>query len=484
MAGIGFQLQKLFKEDYFSSRVKAYGFSVMVTSGPWLIIIVSLAMSQWMIGNLLSVPVEVRELLNITLAYCFIFSQLVFSIQQLTVTRYVADELYEKSYERVFPAFLGLSKSSSILGAVFILLFLWMSPLPLYYEWIVIVFYLIMLMNWNCFLFVSALKDYKKVTYSFLIGGVLIVLGIFGAITFVDFGGWDVFQVASMLLIPFIAGMLTTLLSLFMILSRSFLSRTNNETFQYLRYLDYFPKFIIIGFFYTAGLWVANWVIWFGEGAEQLFGFFRYHPVYDAAVFWSYLSIVPTLMFFVISVETRFYPRYRSFYGYINEGGSLQQIQQSKRRMQEVLKEELFRLLRNQAVFTLLFILLAGWFGELIHAHFQFVPIFRLTLIGAFANAMILVFQLLMLYFEDQKGAMYTSILFFSSILILSLLFLPMGMNGYGLSFSIGSLLTFLFAAFRLYSYLGDLDYYAFTQGNVKSTKRFFSHLVKKLYDK
>ncbi|RSK28321.1 hypothetical protein EJF36_16430 [Bacillus sp. HMF5848] len=483
MAGIGFQLQKLFKEDYFSSRFKAYSISLIVTSGPWLIIILALSLTQRIIGNISVFPDETKELLTISLSYCFIFSQLIFSVQHLTLTRYLADQLYELKYERVIPSYVGLTKTSLLLAVVLVAFFMMVAKLPVYLELIIVAFFMIMLLIWNTFMFITALKDYKIVSIAFLIGGTIIVIGEFLVVFFSDITSYSVFLATSIFYIPFIVGMMVTLAILFVVLVRTFSYKGDERGLDYLTYIDYYPKFVIIGTLYTAGLWIANFVIWFGEGASELYDFFIFNMTYDVPVFWSYLSIVPTLMFFVISVETRFYERYRSFYGYINEGGSLQQIQRSKERMIQVLKEEILRLLRNQGVVTFMCIIAASWIASLLQAGPEFVAIFRLTLIGAYFNAMILVLQLLLLYFEDLKGAMITSIVFFVSILVLSIVLLPLGIKGYGLSFSIGSILGFVYAAYRLNSYIQQVDYFAFTKKDKQQSIKIFGPLVKRVYE-
>lgn len=482
MAGIGFQLQKLFKEDHYSSRLKAYGFSLMVTSGPWLTIITAITLTQWLIRNTLAISFETASLFNITLAYCFIFSQVLFSIQQLVMTRYVANELFGKRYHKLFPAFLGLTKTSVLTGTVPALLFIIMSSLPFYFELLTIIFFYIMLLNWNCFLFVSALRNYKKIAWSFAIGGLIAGLGVFVLTRFVSFQTLSTVEASAYLLLPFIFGMTTTLLMIFSSVARAFEVKSCEYPLSYLQTFDKYPMFVGIGFFYTSGLWVANWVIWSGEGSSELYNFFRYHTVYDTAVFWSYLSIIPMLMYFVIAVETRFYDKYRTFYGFINKGGSLKQIETSKAQMQRVLKQMLYRMLRNQALITGLLILLAGWIGNTIHMDGEFVSIFRLTLLGAFANAGMLVFQLLLLYFEDHKGAFYTSLIFFFGILLLTFALLPLGTGGYGLSFSIGAASAFLFAGYRLTKLLQTIDAHAFQNSYPSENGKFFTIFTKRLY--
>ena len=74
MAGIGFRLQKLFQEDYYSSRVKAYGFSLFVTA--WLVVILAVTTIRFILSLFHSISIEEQRLFTISISYCFIFLKL------------------------------------------------------------------------------------------------------------------------------------------------------------------------------------------------------------------------------------------------------------------------------------------------------------------------------------------------------------------------------------------------------------------------
>ncbi|MBA7649856.1 hypothetical protein ES703_57655 [subsurface metagenome] len=44
MAGIGFQLHKLLEDESFLNKAKAYIFASIITSGPWIMSILSLTL--------------------------------------------------------------------------------------------------------------------------------------------------------------------------------------------------------------------------------------------------------------------------------------------------------------------------------------------------------------------------------------------------------------------------------------------------------
>ncbi|RWZ60549.1 hypothetical protein EQV77_04435 [Halobacillus fulvus] len=462
MAGIGFKLQKLFQEDYFSSRLRAYAFAGLVTSGPWLIVITTIALIQWLTSAFTQIDQSQRELFNLSVSYCFIFSQVIFGIQQLTVTRYVADLFYEKKADQVFATFLGMAKTTMAISLIVWSVFIWISSLPFLYELLILILFLTINLIWVLFLFLSAAKFYQSVAYSFLAGAV-IALGVVAwlglsieSMNFMPHG------TSFLLLLGFTSGMVVTLFGLLLSMFVTFPERGTEGSYSYLEYFDRFPSLFGIGFLYNVGIWVCNWVIWFGEGRSVLEGTFLYHRFYDTALFWSYLTIIPTLIIFVVSVETRFYERYRVFYGYINEGGTLNQIKASKQKMQHVLKQELERLFRSQGVFSLIVLLSIGFIVTYVSINPAIITIFRFTTIGAFSNAMVLVLTLILLYFEDRKGSLITSALFFTLNLLLTLVFLPLGYEGYGLSFAIGSSVAFVFAAGRLIWFIQKVDYFAF----------------------
>ena len=176
------------------------------------------------------------------------------------------------------------------------------------------------------------------------------------------------------------------------------------EQFTFLSYLDKYPELFWSSLFYNVGIWVCNFVIWFGDGRGNIEDTFIYHQIYDTSVFWAYLSIIPTYIFFVVSIETRFYERYKKFFGSVNNGGTLHTLLQLKDSMNFVLKQEMERILRNQGIFSLLIIFIIWMFSSQSGKTTLNYSILQLTIVGAYANGMVLVITLLLLYFEDRKG--------------------------------------------------------------------------------
>lgn len=259
-------------------------------------------------------------------------------------------------------------------------------------------------------------------------------------------------------------GLIVTLFGLFTSMLLTFPRRGTRDAFAYFSYFDRYPALFWTGFLYNIGVWVGTWIIWFAPGSSAHLDTFRYHPVYDTAIFLSYLTIIPTMTIFVVSVETRFYERYRMFYGYTNEGGTYQQILRAKGAMILVLRQELQRLFRNQGLVTLLVLLFSSGVFVYLGLSPESHDVFQMTTIGAFSNAMVLVLTLVLLYFEDHRGAAFTSLLFLSLNALLTIALLPLAEDGFGLSFAIGSTIAFAFALIRLMWYINEIDYHTFSR--------------------
>lgn len=469
MAGIGFKLQKLFQEDYYSSRLKAYTFSGLVTSGPWLIVILVVGTIQWLAFQMPMLSLEERTLFMLSVSYAFIFSQILFSFQQLVVTRYVADLFYEKKTHEIFPVFTGMLKVTMFAAVIMYSVFWLISPLDFAYKLVLFVLFMTINVIWVMFLFLSAAKFYQAVAYSFLLGGIISVASVYLISRLM------VNPSSLELLLGFTTGMIVTMFGLFFAMLRTFPLRYATREFSYFRYFDKYPDLFAIGVLYVLGIWVTNFIIWFGEGSMVVADSFVFNPYYDTAVFWSYLTIIPTQLLFVVAVETRFYERYRTFYGLINYGGTLRQIEKAKQTMTSVLKNELIRLARSQGVVTLFAVLTAGVFVGWVGVPEEVGQIFQMTTLAAFANAMILVLTLLLLYFEDRRGALFVNLSFFTLNAVFTLLLLSRGMDWYGVGFAISTTFTFFIAGLRLIYFMGKVDYYVFAASNRRKlgTERF-----------
>lgn len=122
MAGIGFTLKKLFNEDTFTNRGKAYLYSAFVVAGPWIAAVITVNLLIF-IMNYLTISDAEKELFMGTIVYSFVFSQVITVPWQFLVTRYISDKLFVKQYDFIRPSYIGVTKIVFFIGLIVSTLF-------------------------------------------------------------------------------------------------------------------------------------------------------------------------------------------------------------------------------------------------------------------------------------------------------------------------------------------------------------------------
>ena len=107
MAGIGFELKKLFKATGVLSMLRAYGYTGMITAGPMILGFIFLLSIQ-VIADQFGLSQTDTELLVSIITYSLLASMIFSSIFSMVMTRFVADLLYEQKGEDVIPSLEGI----------------------------------------------------------------------------------------------------------------------------------------------------------------------------------------------------------------------------------------------------------------------------------------------------------------------------------------------------------------------------------------
>ena len=116
MAGIGFELRKLFSEkDKAFGDVKAIAYSSIVSVGPWIITSISLNIIVFLAGTINLGRAE-KVTYTSTILYAFIFSQLLTGPFQYLITRYISDCVFTKKIDKIRGAYIGVVKLIVIIG--------------------------------------------------------------------------------------------------------------------------------------------------------------------------------------------------------------------------------------------------------------------------------------------------------------------------------------------------------------------------------
>lgn len=401
MAGIGFELQKLYEGKKGFSKIKAYFFATLISSGPWIFSIICLVAIGLLSGAFFQDAA--LERFSALIVYCFAGSLILTGPIQFVLTRYLADKIFLKQMDRLLPALLSMLFVTVCLTLPVGTFFAIQFKLELVRAVFGVFFFMVISCIWVMMDFLSCLKNYKAITNGFLLG-VLITLVMVVA---------DVLWLRWPLIIFYALGQFT----IFLLLMRSIFKEFRysiffiREVFQYYRQ---FPSIMVIGLFYSGGIWIDKIIYWITRGApvDKLHGTFYAYPVYDISFYIAYLTIIPTLAHFIIRIETDFYLKYRAFYDSIVKK-PLAEIEENKRKMSSSFSRSFVELFVIQMIISGLVYVFAAEILTFFGAPLSFLPAFRNLAFAACFHVMFLFTVIFMMYFDLRRTTTWIVSIFF-----------------------------------------------------------------------
>jgi uncharacterized membrane protein len=457
MAGVGFELRRMIEERRgMVAKVRAYSCAGLISSGPWLMTILTLTLLN-LAGPYLG-GTEGYSLFRALVTYAFAFSLILQGIAQMAVTRRVADLLYTKRYDAVLPAFVativGVGVVHALIGAAFCV---WAGFSPLL-SFLAVTLFAIIGMTWIALIWLTVVRQYDEVLRAYVYGTLVAMVGVL--LLFLGRGTVGI-------LAAYTAGQAFTLALLLRTIVRG-MNASGGRDLSVFRSLIHFPMLVGVGLFYNAAIWVDKMIFWFqdGVGPHRLV---RYHPLYDTCSFLAYLTVVPALAVNLVRLETAFYERYRGYYGAILGGTPLAVIEDKRRRMLGNLEESMVRLLKTQGAITALVILFAPVICDTLKLPPIAVRLFRLTCLGGLFHVLLLINILMQMYFDLRKQALATSLTFLVLNGLLAWWSVNRGVETYGIGYALASFMSLLLGYLLLYRSLDRLDYMTFTSQPIGS---------------
>ncbi|MDF2680015.1 MAG: conserved hypothetical rane protein [Brevibacillus sp.] len=133
MAGIGFELKKMFRGQGYLSGMKAYAYSSLVTVGPMLLCMLMVTILQQMLMYL-DVSYQERMTFLSAVVYAFVFSLLVTCGFIMVISRYIADKIYMREYDDIIASLYGVMAICLCIGGVSGAVFYFFSPLDVAFK--------------------------------------------------------------------------------------------------------------------------------------------------------------------------------------------------------------------------------------------------------------------------------------------------------------------------------------------------------------
>lgn len=454
MAGIGFELKKLYSRQGLLNKVKAFGYSSLVTIGPMLSCVLLVSVIQWMLLQARISYIE-RELFMACIIYAITFSYLVTSILNTYVTRAVSDFIFQGHYGALLPSFHGTIKLNYLIGGIPAILFLLLIDIPLFTKLMAYVLFMILITLWTQTVFITAMNQYRKISIAFFTGSVIAMLLAAAALH------WTPWQSAGIFLLAANIGFSVTAVMLLMQIERFYRTGNPLPIYSFFAYIDEYSSLIVTGFLTALGLYSHQFVAWIGPEGEWVGGAFRMAPQYDVAVYYAFITTIPSLVMFVVFLETAFYPKYRNYYSAILNKGSIIEINRCKGEMYQVLVRQLTKMIEYQLLFSVAAIAIGIRLLPYIGFSSSQIEMFINLVIGFFVYIIYNTITMVLLYFDDRRGVASLAGAFL--ILNTGCAVLSIFVGGNGFSFFVASFITLLLALWRLVYLMKNLNYFTFS---------------------
>lgn len=462
MAGIGIQLNRIFKRRTVTSSIYGIAFSVNYAIGPMLMVIGCLLLMYNVLG-FDQVHYSERELFSSSLLYIFIFSLLTASPFNSTLSKYMTDEIYLDRFDNVRAcAVVGITLNltfSSLVAIPFYLRVLLVGQVPAYYVLTCFIAFLSLTLVFSVMIYNSILKNYKKITWYFAAGmtatfllSLLLRFALRLSITY------------SMLL-ALAVGLLIIAILEFANVLRYF----RKNSFNYAGPLKYFAKywqFTAANFLYVLGLFAHNFVFWTVPWRLVVVHSYVSNQAYDMASFIAMLTNISGSIFFLTNVEMHFHERYTEYLnGVIN--ARLDHIQEAKTRMFRTLSTQLVSLVQMQFIVSVILFFLTYAFMPALGFSGLTMQIYPMLAVGYFISQIMYACILFLYSFNDTRGSLIASLLFACISLGATVVSSRLTSEWYGAGFTLAALVTFVYLFFRLRWLEKYIDSYVFCSGTV-----------------
>lgn len=449
MAGIGFELRRLAGlRSGLLSKLRAYTSAGLISSGPWILTAVTLACVSLGGGFASS---QTDELFRALVTYGFAFSLMTVGAVQMALTRWIADRLYLREYDRILSAYLACCSVVGVLQALVAVAFCLFSGFEITTTYLATALYTIICLTWLALIWLTVIREYNQILVSFGLGMAVSV----GAMYY-----WGSDGDLDAYLASYGAGQALTFVLLTRLLVRGMRSDGPRDFSVWKSPLQY-KALLGTGITYSLGIWVDKVIFWFQEGLEAS-SLVRFHPLYDTCSFLAYVTVIPALCINLIHLETSFYERYVAYYRAILGHQPLHVIDREREGMFASLRCGIVQLLRVQGAITAAVVVLAPILLSVLGLPETAVRLFRLTSLGAFFHVLLLITILVQLYFDLRVAAFMSATVFLVSNAGLTLWSQALGFDYYGLGYASAALVSVVTAYALLDRGLRWLEYETF----------------------
>ncbi len=459
MAGIGFELRRLSRQETLSSLASAFGHAAVVAAGPWLFTIFSLALITLTVERI--VGLDNLANFRIIIIYAFATSLVLTAPITIVATRLVADALWLKDLRPVRSLLLGAYAIALAVVTPITLVLALVFSVPSGLALVLTAMSLTVALIWIALSFCGAVRDYRGVTLSFFNGLIVsLILSIVAALAGAGPRGmaWGFLFGLMLILLGLTKRVLVTFPHPALRL-RDGIDAMLAGTIRY--------QLLAIGALAgTAAVWVDKWVFWLSSTGERVDAGLIHAPLYDSAMFIASLVIIPSLAQFVMRLETGFFDRYQHYYGTIKSHGTIAQIEASRTRLKGDTLDHLVLITIAHVGICAVLVLLAPAIVDLLNLQYRQIAILRYGALGSVFQFIFIASTSMLLFFDRRRLFVALQVAFLLLNLGLSIASVAGGEDYYGAGYFMACLIASLAAYVAAERTFANLNYLTFIGNN------------------
>lgn len=454
MAGIGFQIVKLLRQDTYQSSIRAYALSTVISSGTMLFTLLSIGFICFF--TLFDLPdSDTIEAFLVIVVNLFAGSMILSAFMQYTFFRYAADLVFLKAFDEITPNFLGVLLVNLIVSFVFGAFFVCiLFPSS---EWIIKLLlvgnFCVLNLIWIAIVLLSGFKSFKKIGFAYFVGYSILMIG---------HAYFEQKHGLAFLLFGFLTTQ-TLILGIMMYAVIDAYPTQKLIQFNFLKRNHFYFYLFFANFFFNCGFWVDKYLFWFSpHTGNRVYGLLSYSPIYDVPMLISMLSIIPATSVFTLKLEGFFAEAYPQMMDTIFKGRPYREIETAYLNIVHSGRDAFFSAVKVQFSVTGILCLLT----PIICAQFNNGVLYlSITLILLIAGALYFILWAMISFFyymTKYKEAFAISLMFLLTNLLFTFISMQIGPEYFGYGFALSLFICMSIAVFKINRNFKEILYFTF----------------------
>lgn len=456
MAGIGFELQRLDARDNITGRIASLGYGAFVAAGPWLMTIIGLGLIGLISSGILD-TVTIASF-RAVIIYAFANSLIVSAPVAMVCARLLSDALYEKRPEYAMTILVGgllLAGASTAAATAWLYTFVFSVPAEMALAGVVASVLVAFL--WIAIMYCGAIYDHAGIGLAFLAG----TLGsLVGALVMAAHAGTPASMVWG-----YAAGLAITLFGLLSRIIATFPFRVRRLRLALGGVLAGLGRYSVLAlgaFVGALGIWIDKWIVWSSAYGEITAEGLPHSPIYDSAMFVAYLAIVPSLAFFLVHLETRFFENYVRYFSDLQGHATLAKIEKSGEKLGRETLATIHGVILMQFGLCAFMAVFAPLIVDALGMQFRQIGILRFGVAGTLFHFIFLACSSVVLFLDLRGTYLGLQALFLALNAVMTLLTVMLGVQYLGYGYLVACCISGVVAYMVMIAALKRIDFYTF----------------------